>query len=256
MSRLIDMPNSTFYREKIHQLKNAIDQALAAGASPVAAFDADGTLWDTDLGEAFFKYQIQKRLLPTLSDQSWSEYKLMHDLDAQKSFLWLAQINAGREVSEVRRWAEAAVESFSPLPIFNHMQEIIQFLHQRNVNVYIVTASIKWAVEPGAKHFGIPAENVLGVKTAVKNGVITDEQDGVITWHEGKVTALLEATKDIAPMFSAGNTVGDLALLKAATHARLVNVAAPKDDRNYESEQKLLKIAHQHGWFFYDKATD
>lgn len=106
------------------------------------------------------------------------------------------------------------------------------------MEVYVVTASIKWAVEPGALFLGIPADNVIGVNTKVHNGVITDQIDGVVTWHEGKVDGLLKKTNK-APFFAAGNTIGDLALLELATHIRLANCAAPKTIRTIKLDKIL-----------------
>jgi phosphoserine phosphatase len=241
-----------FPPDKLIQIKRAIDAALTAGAKPIAAFDADGTLWNTDLGENFFDYQIRNRLLPSLPQNAWEHYRFMHDQNPEESFLWLAKINAGIPLETIRGWARDAVEGMPVLPIFEGMKDVINYLQKVNVDIYVVTASIKWAVEPGAERLGIPAHRVLGVETAISRGIVTEQPQGVVTWREGKVTGLLDATKKESPFLSAGNTMGDLALLDAASHIRLVNVAAPHGDRNFESERKLLELAQKRGWFHHE----
>lgn len=118
-------------------------------------------------------------------------------------------------------------------------------------DIYVVTASIKWAVEPAAESLGISRDHVIGVQTAVVDGVVTDKQEGAITWREGKVVGLLETTRRRRPFLCAGNTMGDLPLLDCATHFRVVNAAAGPGDTNRESEQKLVEIAKKRGWFFH-----
>ncbi len=235
--------------EKIREVKNAIDQALADGAEPIAAFDADGTLWDMDLGEDFFDYQIRAKLLPGLPIDPWDHYRAMHAQDTEAAFLWLAQINRGISENQVREWAQKAVDEIAPLPIFESIREIIDHLHAANVKVYVVTASIKWAVEPGAALFGIPHERVIGVTTKVADGIMTDTQDGVVTWREGKVKGLLAKTGGKKPFLAAGNTMGDLALLESATHLRIANCAVGDGHNNFATEQKLLAHAREHNWF-------
>ena len=57
--------------EMLAKLRKKIDRALDSGAHPIAAFDADGTLWDMDMGEHFFQHQISKKLLPDLPADPW-----------------------------------------------------------------------------------------------------------------------------------------------------------------------------------------
>src|SRR5579871_1423676 len=63
-----------------------------------AVFDADGTLWPDDLGEAFFKYQIKNGLAPGIKNISdpWRHYVEMdRDKGTAAASGWLAQICSG-----------------------------------------------------------------------------------------------------------------------------------------------------------------
>ncbi len=231
-------------------LKERLKQAMDSVHRPIAAFDADGTLWRNDLGEALFDFQVKKNLLRGLPEDPWRHYEgLKKQVSHEVAYLWLAQINLGLPIDQVRAWAEEAVAAMSPVPIFPEIQDLIQFLQQAKVEVYIVTASIQWAVEPGARRLGLPAENVIGIRTRVVNGIVTDEQEGPITYKSGKVSGLLERTRGSAPFFCAGNTEGDLPLLEAATHHRLVIASAPAGDRNHSTETRMQEVALQRGWW-------
>lgn len=214
----------------------------------IAAFDADGTLWDTDLGENFFHHQIDHKQVP-LPPNPFEHYLEMKKInnDPRQAYVWLAQINQGKSVEQVRTWAKEAFENIKPNPIFAEQQRLIELLKNHGVKVYIITASIKWAVEPGAIAIGLGADSVIGVETAVKNGIITDIPILPITYRTGKVEALLQQTKQ-PPFLASGNTMGDFELLDCATHLRLAVSAASRDDRLFKTELELATEAKNKNW--------
>lgn len=240
-------------KDLIDHIKQSIDQALADVPKPaIAAFDADGTLWDTDMGENFFLYQIQEKLIEGLPENPWEHYwKLKKEVSPKVAYLWLAQINKGVPLSTVRTWSQDCVDRLRPLPIFPGQKDIIDHLHDKGVDVYVVTASIKWSVEAAASLYGIPQDRVLGITTKVENGIVTDVQAGPITWREGKVKGLLLATGNRHPFFASGNTPGDLALLESSTHLRLAMAATDKDTELFAEEMRLVEIAKERKWFYF-----
>ena len=217
----------------------------------MAAFDADGTLWDTDLGEMLFAYQIERGLVP-LPKNPWGHY---NDLKEHKShpeaYLWLAQINKGVPLQQVRRWAVEAVDQNLPIPIFEAQQAILKKLATLEVEIYIVTASIKWAVEPGARLLGLGDDQVIGIETHVVDGLVTEKQKGVITYREGKAEALLARTGGVRPYFASGNTEGDRWLLESALELRLVMSAAPRDSENWATEATMVRTAVEKKWYYH-----
>lgn len=237
-----------FTDEKLKKIKSALTEACQEVEQPIAAFDADGTLWEIDMGEAFFDYQINQRLVE-LPEDPWDHYLTLKAKDHPAAYLWLAQINKGVPETQLRQWAKQGLESVSPVPTFDAQKEIIDHLYSLGAKVYVVTASIKWAVEPAAALYGIPHEQVIGITTKVIDGKITDEKDGPITWRSGKVDGLLHHTQGQKPFFASGNTTGDLALLESASHHRLVIATAKQGDTNFETERKMIQIAQERGWF-------
>ena len=236
------MPHKTL----LNNLKRAVLSALDQGAHPIAAWDADGTLWAENMGELFFKYQIQNCDLQ-LPPNPLRIYKNLKKTSPDKAFLWLAQINHGKSLEQVRSWAETHFHE-SGIQIFPFQQEFIKFLQEHNVDVYIVTASITWAIEPGAKRLGIPFDNVLGIHTKSVNGLLTSEQRGHLTWKVGKANALLAATKHRPAMLCSGNSKDDIALLESATHLRTAIISSTAGDSMYATEHFLQNYAEQKGW--------
>ena len=216
----------------------------------VAAFDADGTLWDSDLGENFFQYQIDHGCVD-LPAHAWNHYLELKkkNNDPREAYLWLAQINQGQTLKQVREWSQAAFDEIQPVPLFSEQKKLIDLFLQHHVQIYIVTASVTWAVETGARALGLAPENVIGVETLVQNNVISSEACLPITYRQGKADALLQKTKGIRPFFASGNTLGDAELMQVATHLRLAVSAASRDDKLFHSENELMKLAEKNKWF-------
>lgn len=232
------------------QIKLTLLNLKQEGKPLVAAFDADGTLWDTDLGENFFQYQIDHQLVPLPVDP-WKHYldsKKINN-DPRDAYVWLAQINAGQTVEQVREWSQKAFDQIQPKPIFAEQKKLIDLLLEHGVKVYIVTASIRWAVEPGARALGLTNDNVIGIETELIGNVVSDKKVLPITYRQGKVDALMAKTNGISPFLSAGNTIGDYELLLAATHFKIAVSAASRDDRLFKSENDLQTMAIEKNWW-------
>ncbi len=231
------------------QIKQTIADLKQKNIPLYAAFDADGTVWDTDLGENFFNYQIDQKCvdLPANPWQHYQDMKKIND-DPRPAYLWLAQINASKPIESVRAWSQEAFNSIQPVPIFSEQKKLINYFLENEVKVYIVTASIRWAVEPGARALGLTDQNVIGIETKITNGIVTTEAIYPATYKEGKVEALLKHTGGVRPFFASGNSTGDTELLKSATHLQLAVSAASRDDKLFQSENELMKIAEANHW--------
>jgi phosphoserine phosphatase len=246
------MKPKIFPTDIFSQIERTLELESKSQPQPVAAFDADGTLWNADMGESFFQFQIKNHLIPNLPPDPWRHY---HDMkaggDPRPAYLWLAQINKGFSLDKIREWSESNVKEMSPLPIFEEQQTLIEWLISKGVAVYVVTASVKWAVEPAAKQLGIPRDRVLGVATKSNNNILTDIQEGLMTYREGKAAALLQATGGIKPFFCAGNTLGDLHLLKSSTGIALAVQGARKGTELFATENELQSEAKINEWLRY-----
>ena len=255
----------------VKEIINRLDRCLDNLEGPaIAAFDADGTLWPLDVGTIFFQYQIEKNLLPDLPLESWAIYKNMRGAKGQnlsqhgngegskknkekdqrtaQALSWLAQINEGQSLQRVKEWASQAIEA-SDFSIFEDQRTIVNHLHKRAVEIFIVSASVKWSIEPAAKLYNIDSDHVLGVTTRVVDGVVTDEPIYPITYKEGKVEGLLQKTNGRRPFFCSGNTEADLPLLKLASHISMAVASAPYDHEYHPTEQALQKVASQNNWY-------
>jgi phosphoserine phosphatase len=256
MKKISQTPTREFSKEFFSKLKESILATKKILSPPYyAAFDADGTLWNMDMGESFFEYQIKNCGLENLPSDPEAYYLELKDQGRfEEAYLWLAQINQNRSVRQVREWASEFFQQLPELPLFKSQKQLISFLQEEDITVYVVTASIKWSVEPGAAIFGIPEEHVLGVKTQLRPGpqaelIISDQADGAITYKAGKALAILEATQGVAPVFACGNTTGDTQLLESSQGVCLAVASQPPGTDLFESEEGLRQKAIEKNWF-------
>lgn len=224
-------------------------KTLAASRSEpkIAAFDADGTLWDADAGETFFAWQIRNCGLDLPTD-AWAHYRFLKSPDPRVAYAWLAQINAGRTLEQVRNWAKTCFAEHPDWPVFHSQKKLIDLLRSLGFEIYIVTASIKWAVEPVASLVGVDHDHVLGITTRIVDGLVTDEVVHPITWRQGKAEGLLAKTGGLKPALVSGNTYGDIALLETATHIQLAVSTQNEPCGLYDEEHKLAEEAVRRGW--------
>ncbi len=244
------MEKNHFSEKFFDEIKRTVEETMKKSEGPYyAAFDADGTLWDSDLGEQFFQYQIDHcDLEPLKKVNPWEYYETTKKTDPVAAYLWLAQINAGHSLEQVRAWSKACIEK-NGARVFESQKKLIAWLQSMGVETLIVTASIQWAVEPAGELAGISYENVMGIQTATdENGIVTEEQFGPITWREGKAKALLSRTDGVKPVLCAGNTYGDIALLEASKGARICSQTQTEKNGLEWEESKLLEHAKKHNW--------
>ena len=233
----------------LRNIELEIEAHIKKGTPPYyAAFDADGTLWNIDAGETFFQYQIEHSGLRDLPPDPWAYYHQWKEKDPPAAYLWLAQINKGHSLSQVRNWAQECLKKQKNWPIFPAQLRLIQWLRSQGVRVFVVTASIKWAVEPFAQRLGFHYDDVIGVETKIHNGIVTDEISGVITWKEGKSQALLEKTQGVLPLLCAGNTMGDASLISCSQLIKLAVSCSVEGDELFETELSLQKMARENQW--------
>lgn len=242
--------------ELFSTLCKAIDERLAQNPEgAVAAFDADGTLWDFDIAEVLFQYEIDHALVALPADP-WGHYHALKAEHPPRAYAWLAGLHAGKTVTEVHAWTREALKE-TPPPVFRSIERLFEFLKKRNVEIFVVSASTQWAVEVGIKAFGLSPDRALGVGNEVDhNGLITEKLIEPVTWRAGKREALKLRVGERPIVFCAGNTMGDAELLGCSDGAALA-VKASTLDGHYQSEllsteRELQALAEKNGWYAHE----
>ena len=186
-------------------------EVLIARTSGPIAFDADGTLWPGDVGEA---------LLRDYSAPLYAEYEQRVAKDPCEAYAWTALVMAGE--------SEAALESRSRR-VFSHFTPFGWTRVLAKCEAWIVSASPMWIVRVAAQSLGVPPKRVIAVEHARRP----------IPCREGKVACL--SALGVRPALALGNGELDLPML---AYARAAVVVAPKEG----PDNPLLQAAKARAW--------
>ncbi|MGE4231913.1 MAG: HAD family hydrolase [Bacteriovoracia bacterium] len=228
---------------------------IEASKNTIAVFDADGTLWRGDVGESFLKFQIENNLLTAIPSEAkadpWSYYwRAVKEGRAREAYGWPVSWNAGRTSAELSQYCAEFFEGFSK-NIFSPMRWLVEKMQQSKIEVWVVSASMRWIVEEGAKAFGIGVDKVIGASVSVIDGVLTSSLEHPVPYREEKAKLIKRfiGSKNTQGnlSFGAGNTYWDKEMVELAK-MKLAVCSEHPGEPNYGSEQELQKLANSQGW--------
>jgi len=213
----------------------------AAGA--LAVFDADGTLWREDAGEAFLRHLVSLGWV-RLDDGSdpYDAYERAVDRDRATGYAYAAQLQAGLEVERVQAEADRFARSWVPPRRIADTAALRELCQSAGLTPLVVSASPVAIVRAAAPLAGFPRERCRGIEVAIRGGKFTTEVVQPITYAAGKVAVARQSGR-IA--LACGDSLrGDLPLLEAADLAVAVAPSAGSP---------LSLEARRRGWLLLDQ---
>ena len=228
----------------LSKLKDKIDKR--ASFKNLAVFDADGTLWPEDANNILLKYQIKKGLRD-LKDLLKPLYR--NEGNRYRRCELFVERQAGLKLQEFKFYCLEALKE-SPLHIFPFQKELLKYLKQKDMKIFVVTASIKWLVESAVKLYDLPVDKVLGVETRLEGETIGAELLRPAPIAEFKGEVFLKHSQEETCFLAGGNTFSDLPLLKMAEVPFVVH-SASRDNENFPAEEKLKKLAIKNNWIIF-----
>ena len=140
----------------------------------------------------------------------------------------IVRLFAGYTPDEVRALARATFEAEFSSPIgtrrlgvravpggarfIRESVDLIGALAERHFDIWVVSGSNKWSVEPVFQRFGIPADRIIGIDLEVRDGLLTDRAEVPVPIRAGKIDALLRRTR-VVPLLAASDSKNDIPLL-------------------------------------------
>ncbi len=260
----------------------------------IATFDNDGTLWSEQPAyfQLFFALDRIKDLAPDHPEWKNEEpYRsvLANDLEglSKQGLEGLLKVvmasHSGMESAEfkalVREWISTARhptknQLYKDL-VYQPMLELLDFLRQNDFKVYIVSGGGTDFMRVFANEvYGIPNEQVIGSRIATEFKIV-DGKPGIyrkpeLEFIDDKEGKPLNIEKIIGkkPVFAAGNSDGDLAMLQwtASNDKRNFELYVHHTDSTrewaYDRESHIGKLdkgldeSAQRGWTVVDMAED
>ena len=207
----------------------------------LSVFDCDGTLWEADAGEKFFRWEMQRGLVPpAVAEQLTARYELYRRGEVSEDDMCgeMVTMHEGLSSAEIER----AVADFFPeviaSGIFPEMQVLTHQLIESGCELWAISSTNDWVVREGVKQFGIAPDRVIAACVAVNGGHATSRLLRMPS-GEGKAVAIREVIGRM-PDAVFGNSRWDLAMLELARDAYAVN---PNPD--------LEQVARDRRWTIY-----
>jgi phosphoserine phosphatase len=204
----------------------------------LAVFDADGTLWREDVGEAFLRHLVALGWvkLPDGSDP-YRAYERAVDRDKATGYVYAAQLQAGLEASLVSAEAERFARDWVPPRLVSDTQGLRALCEDAGLVPFVVSASALPIVLAAAPLAGFSRDRCRGIEVAMRAGRFTDQVVGPVTYARGKIEA---ASRHGPIALACGDSfTGDLAMLESAPIAVVVAPA---------SGSPLSAEASRRGW--------
>lgn len=214
--------------------------ALGEGAERAAlAFDADGTLWDGDIG-----FDLFDAFLAARGARPEAEAALRREADAfgvaagggahdvasalyaayaaerypeDRAFAMMAWAFAGWREDELDAFVDRVLEETNLAGrIRPALVSIVDWARSRGVAVYVVSASPRAAVVRAVARLGIAPEQVVAMTPAIRDGRLAPELGAPATYGDGKMRALERAFPSPSVLAAFGDSAYDAAMLRAA----------------------------------------
>jgi phosphoserine phosphatase len=223
------------------RFQNIVRYLGSSGKKGPATFDADGTLWAGDVGEGFFGWMLKNRAYPAHRipklQRAWQGYKA-GTFNGEKMYELMVTGMAGMKETDVQKLASQYFRGVHRYRLYRPMAYLVSALKTLDIQPWVVSGSPYWVVAAGARQLGIPKERVIGLKVKVDaQGRLTDEVVRPVPWKSGKAKRII---RDVGqtPVLAAGNSYGDIQMLRIASEFPLVVNPGPT----------VLKHAQSNGW--------
>ncbi|MBL8022392.1 MAG: haloacid dehalogenase-like hydrolase [Leptospirales bacterium] len=152
---------------------------------------------------------------------------------------------AGESPQKIRDLGDECFKSDYSTKIFPQMKALIQLLKKNGFEVWIVTASPEALYQTFlSRELGLSPMNILGVKSVVRNDILTDEMIQPIPQEEGKRHAI-ETFIQAQPLLAGGNSRGDREMIEYSRGLRMI---VNPDTTPHGNDPSLAEYAKKHDW--------
>ncbi len=153
---------------------------------------------------------------------------------------------AGKSLQFYRDLGEDCFKKYYSNKIFEPMHRLITLLKENNFEIWIVTASPEGMYQQFlSKEFKIPITHIIGVKSVIRNGIITDEIVPPVPQDHGKKEAIETFVQDV-PLLVAGNSRGDKEMIEFSRGLRMI--VNPDEHIAPDQVESIADYALKNNW--------
>jgi len=228
------------------QLNHFIAGSKNEKGRKIAVFDGDGTV----LGQT--PHYLADECMYQWAEQRPDYKPIIIDSLKSQSNVSLPYVQnrirlvSGISLEEYRNMGEECFNNYYTDKIFKPIQELINILKSENFEIWIVTASPEGLYQKFlSKVFQIPITNIIGVKSVIRDGIITDEIVHPVPQDHGKKEAIATFIQDV-PLFVAGNSRGDKEMIEYSKGLKLI--VNPDEHIAPDQKESIANYAKRNNW--------
>ena len=231
------------------QLKQFLIQTQNEQGRKIAVFDGDGTV----LGQAPH-YLADECMYQYAKEHPQQKAELIEEMKTQSNVsipyvrdrvLYMT----GQSLQFYRDLGESCFKKYYPDKIFQPMRELINLLKKNHFEIWIVSASPEGMYQQFlSKELGIPITHIIGVKSVIRNGVITDEIVNPVPQDHGKKEAIETFIQD-APLLVAGNSRGDKEMIEFSRGLKII--VNPDEDIADDQTESMADYSRRNNWLIF-----
>jgi phosphoserine phosphatase len=239
-------PIPGFSKEVNEQLSTFIEETKNETGRKIAVFDGDGTVLGQTphylADEAMYQYAVEH---PDKNKEIFNEMITQSNVSipyVQNRVKYIA----GESLQYYRDLGEKYFKKYYSDKIYEPMRNMINQLKVNGFEIWIITASPEGMYQQFlSKELQIPITNIVGIKSTIRNGIITDEIVQPIPQDHGKKEAIETFVQDV-PLLVAGNSRGDKEMIEHSS--RLKMIINPDEHIAQDQAESIADYAKKNGW--------
>jgi phosphoserine phosphatase len=228
------------------QLKDFLIMSRNEKGRKIAVFDGDGTV----LGQT--PHYLADECMYQWAEKRPDHRPLVINSLKTQSNVSLSYVQnrirlvSGMSLQEYRDLGEDCFDNYYTEKIFRPMEDLIHILKSEDFEVWIVTASPEGMYQQFlSKVFQIPITRIIGVKSVVRDGIITDEIVHPVPQDHGKKEAIETFVQDV-PLLVAGNSRGDKEMIEYSKGLKLI--VNPDEHIAPDQKESIADYAKRNNW--------
>ncbi len=245
-NRLFFQPIDGFSEQANTQLEQFLIQTKDEKGRKIAVFDGDGTVLGQTphylADECMYIYATEHPAQkPDIIEKMMTQSNVSLPYVQNRVFYI-----SGKSLQFYRDLGEDCFNKYYSNKIFKPMRNLINHLKTHHFEIWIVTASPEGMYQQFlSKEFSIPITHIIGVKSVIRNGIITDEIVQPVPQDHGKKEAIETFVQDI-PLLVAGNSRGDKEMIEFSRGLSMI--VNPDEHVAPDQDISIADYARKNNW--------
>ena len=235
-----------FSEKANQQLNDFLKETENETGRKIAVFDGDGTVLGQTphylADEAMYNYAKEH---PDYKPEIFQEMITQSNVSLPYVQNRVKYIS-GLTLQEYRDLGEKYFNEFYSDKIYKPMLDLINTLKSNDFEIWVITASPEGMYQQFlSKELDIPITHIVGIKSVIKDGVITDEIISPVPQDHGKKWAIESFIQDV-PLLVAGNSRGDKEMIEFSKGLKMI--VNPDTHIAHDQTESIANYADKNGW--------